>query len=124
MNFKGKLYVDSDQNQDFDFLWLENSGRLESTWPGTYAGSQSFTDVMKGWTNQAGYPLITAGIDCSSVVGQCIIKLEQSMYATNGVADESRIWTVPVFSYIMHGYELVENILCIQRYQAKCESGL
>lgn len=88
------------------FFHLEEAGLEAGTWPGSYpleeAAHQSFTEVMKSWTNQAGYPLVTATRNCSDT--SCTLQLSQKWFLTSGSADgEERIFDVPIFLTVANG---------------------
>jgi len=57
----------------------------------------TFSDVMKSWTNQAGFPVISVIIDSSNNLAV----FSQMMYTTNGEVDMERTWAVPIFTSLV-----------------------
>jgi len=86
----------SSATEDDLFFELDAAGVDSGTWPGTYTGSASFSTIMKTWTNQAGYPLVTANLRCATQE-DCKLTLSQKWFVTSGeTGGEERLWVVPV----------------------------
>jgi len=63
---------------------------------GVWSSSISLEAFMKTWTNQAGYPLVTANVSCASD-GHCKLRLSQEWFVTEGETfSEERYWSVPI----------------------------
>ena len=86
--------------EDDLFFYLFEAGEAAGSWPGSYNGTLTFSQVMKTWTDQAGYPIITAVVDCSTPSERCSVDVSQAMFVTNGNMDTERSWTVPLFASV------------------------
>ncbi|XP_023340452.1 puromycin-sensitive aminopeptidase-like protein isoform X2 [Eurytemora carolleeae] len=84
--------------EDDLFSHLESAGVSAGVWPGTYQGSGTFGDIMKSWTNQAGYPLVTAVTECpEGLDGSCQLRLSQEWFVTKGDTNgEKRMFDIPI----------------------------
>ncbi|XP_023338813.1 puromycin-sensitive aminopeptidase-like protein [Eurytemora carolleeae] len=88
-DYLGKMAFKNSIEEDL-FSSLEAAGLEDGTWP--QAGLSSFTEVMKSWTNTAGFPLVTA--EYNQETG--ILNLKQKWYNTDGATDSSKIWPIPI----------------------------
>jgi len=88
-SYLSDLEFSSAQEEDL-FLHLEAAGLEDGSWPQEGARS-SFTESMQGWTNQAGYPLVTVerGGDKRSLI------LSQAWY-TDNPRDTQQSWDIPI----------------------------
>lgn len=88
----------SASTEDDLFYHIENAARSADppSWPGTYTGDKSFAEVMKTWTNQAGYPVVHASVR-PDPDNTCTLVLWQEWFVTNGdKGGEKRTWSIPV----------------------------
>jgi len=101
------------------FVQLYNVGVNFGVWD----SSMSMVSVLKSWTDQAGYPLVTAVTSCAAEPeGECSVTLSQKWFVTSGETNgEERVFAVPVsigavdasgrpVTWIMDSSEVVYNL--------------
>ena len=85
--------------EDDLFLHLEKSAKKTGTWPQQTA--KSFGQVMKSWTQQPGYPLVTVRKGCHG--SQCTINLSQNRFLMYSRSTASQTWDVPITYTTVNG---------------------
>ena len=71
------------------FLHLENAALQDGSW----FHEKTFVETMKGWSNQAGYPIVTAGR--SWVLDNDILYFTQTWY-TDTPSQNKQLWDIPI----------------------------
>ena len=82
--------------EDDLFLYLEAAGLEDDTWPPKDpAVTQSFSEAMKTWTNQAGLPVVTF---TRSAADPMTWTAKQEWLLSNEKPSEERRWVIPITS--------------------------
>jgi len=79
--------------EDDLFFHLEEAALADGKWPQVNGPEHSFAEVMKGWTNQAGLPVIHARKTEDAVPS---LYFNQSWLVRNEAVSEERRWDVPL----------------------------
>merc|ERR1711970_135626 len=74
------------------FLHLEDAALQDGSWP-QYGFEKSFVETMKGWTNQAGYPIVTAYR--TWVMDLDMLVFTQTWY-TDTPNQNKQLWDIPI----------------------------
>ena len=78
------------------FLHLEEAGLQDGTWS-QLGLEKSFEEVMKGWTNQAGYPIVSVEKGWAQDVD--VLILTQTWY-TDTPSEDTQLWDIPINAFI------------------------
>merc|ERR1719244_1680842 len=93
LNFGLAMYLYRHQyetvTEDHLFSSLEEAGLVQGSWP-YISNITSFGEVMKPWTQQAGYPLVTVERLPSSLV------ITQSWYRLDHPDSTDQLWDIPI----------------------------
>merc|ERR1711892_554203 len=89
-SYVADLQFSNSREEDL-FLHLEVAALEDGKWP--QGDMDSFEETMKMWSNQAGYPLVSAEKVAEDV--QSYLKLTQSWY-TDVPMDTTKMWDIPI----------------------------
>ena len=94
-NYLNSLSFSSALEDDL-FFHLEAAGLEDGTWPHADPDTtQSFSDAMKTWTNQAGLPVVTF---TKSPTNPKVWTARQEWLLSNEAPSEERRWVIPITS--------------------------
>jgi len=114
----------SSTNEDDLFLYLEEAAIADGKWPLLNGPRNSFAEVMKGWTNQAGVPLVLVR---RKEGNPSILVFNQTWLVSNEATSEDRRWDIPItFTTVTKepepGWEIQQPQLWINQDQSETVS--